>query len=166
MSVRKHTTVDSRNYYYSSFNPSKTFGTLQAAQNYERLYYLDESLPRYLKLYRQKDGTGDPIKFLYDPQLTYFYEPRVSGLQERETAQPIFYEDEGSRDNDRSFFYFLDQAKSIELVVAKESGLNLSKRTKKLGTLIKTLNQRWGLSLPYETGIYNYTKLGGWERVG
>lgn len=108
MAVRKHTTIDSRNYYFSSFNPSKTFGTLQAAQNYERLYYLDESFPLYIKFYREKDGLGDPLDFHYDPQLTYFYEPRVSGLQERETAQPIFYESDDSRYDDKSFFYFLD----------------------------------------------------------
>ena len=119
MSVRLHTTIDSRNWYWSSFNPSKIFGTLQAAQNYERLYYLDENFQAYIRLYREFDGDGDYMEFKYDPQLTYFYEPRIAGLQERETAEPIFWHTD--RDDDKSFFYYLDQAKSIEIRIAAAS---------------------------------------------
>lgn len=163
MAVRQHTTIDSRNYYFSSFNPTKVFQSLQSAQNYERLYYLDESFEKYLIL---RDVDGNQINFDYDPQLTYFYEPRISMLQERETAEPIFYYD-GDNQNDKPLSFFLDYADTLEIRIPtyeEEEGLSLAQRTKKLNKMINTLNRYWEIGLPYTPGVFKYSKKNGWTK--
>lgn len=168
MAVREHEDKYSRNYYWSSFNPHKIFSTLESAENYELLYYVQHF--KNIHFYRteedMKEGKNE-IKFDYEPNLEYQYYASLGGLQERQTVEPTFkiISTDQSNGKEKSLYYFYDMAKFLEIDARTDERIPQIQKIKNMNKIINTLNKFWKLGIPFDTGKYKYSKKEGWIRL-
>lgn len=166
MAVREHTDVYSKNYYWSSFNPHKIFQTLESAENYERLYYVEHF--KNIHFYRTKEDMDNnkEIEFGYDPKLEYEYYASLGELQERITVEPTFtYINDNKETIEKTLYYFYDIARYLKIDENTDEQIPQIQKIKNMNKIISTLNKYWKLGLPFDKGKYKYSKLKGWIRL-
>lgn len=169
MAVRKHEDRYSKNYYWSSFNPHKIFQTLESAENYELLYYVEHF--KNIHFYRTKEDmdAGREIFFEYEPNIEYEYYASLGNLQERKTVEPTFSyfvtQDDKTIKVEKSLYYFYDMARYLKIDAKTNEEIPQTQKIKKMNKIINTLNKYWKLGIPFDTGKYKYTKTEGWKKI-
>lgn len=169
MSIRKVTIEKHRDYYYSTFNPVKIFGTEIAAKQYENQYTLKTM--GYFTFYdKNKVSLADHWYYTYETDVEWRMEDRK--LVEIETHTPrFFWREKDSQGNwkpyvEVGFYYIYDRAFYLKIdtePLDPDDKKEYQVRIREMNKALRILNGQWKMELPNQKGNYKYSKNNKWE---